>query len=705
MATQERKAHASSRADGQQRSPLVSAPAGEYTRLEALVTGQGRVLELISQGAALPTILEALTRWVEEQSRHELLASVLLMDRDGCHLLRGAAPSLPEEYNQAIDHLAIGPSTGSCGTAAFTKEPVIVEDIATDPLWDDFRHLALPHGLRACWSMPLLGNDGTVLGTFAIYYRRPRAPAEDDFQLIRLVSRTAVLAIEHARAEAERAELLASEQRARRQVEAERQRIQGLLMQAPAMITVLRGPEHVFELANPLYMRAVGMDREIVGKPIRQALPELEGQGFFELLDRVYTTGEPYYGNELLVRLDRTGHGALEDRYFNFVYQPSRSVSGDIDGILVHAVDVTDLVESRRLAEESERRFRLLADNMSQFAWMADGTGSIFWYNQRWYDYTGTTLDEMRGWGWKAVHHPDHVERVVAKISACFQSGEVWEDTFPLRGKDGAYRWFLSRAIPIHDAHGTVIRWFGTNTDITRQRELEQEKDGFIAIASHELKTPVASLKLYAQALGRQFRKAGDERTAQLLEKMDGQLNKLTSLITDLLDVTKIEGGKLQMQVTTFEYGDLVREVVEEVQRTATRHTIEVADIPAPLTLTGDRDRIGQVLTNLLTNAVKYSPQADKVLVDVAPRDGAVITSVRDFGIGIPRAKRPHVFERFFRVGGDEQAATPGLGLGLYISAEIVKRHHGRIWVGSEDGQGSTFAFALPAAPSVPVEG
>jgi PAS domain S-box-containing protein len=154
---------------------------------------------------------------------------------------------------------------------------------------------------------------------------------------------------------------------------------------------------------------------------------------------------------------------------------------GTVLGVLIAAVAgwiVSHDVAARSLAEEAlregEERFRNLANNISQLAWTADEKGSIFWYNQRWFDYTGSTLEEMAGWGWQKVHHPDHVQGVVDKISRCFQNGEVWEDTFPLRGKDGKYRWFLSRAVPIRDSEGKVLRWFGTNTDISAHKEAEK---------------------------------------------------------------------------------------------------------------------------------------------------------------------------------------------------------------------------------------
>ncbi|HET8844552.1 MAG TPA: ATP-binding protein, partial [Ktedonobacteraceae bacterium] len=474
------------------------------------------------------------------------------------------------------------------------------------------------------------------------------------------------------------------------------QRLHDLFMQAPAAVVILRGPTYEVELANPTTLRIWGRKSEdVLHKPLFEGMPEIREQGLEPLLDRVFRTGVPWVGRELKIEIDRSGTGVLEDVYFTFVYAPLRNAMDDIDGVIVFAYEVTEQVLARQKVEESEARFRTLADNMSQLAWMADEVGEIFWYNKRWYDYTGTTLEEMKEQGWQKVHHPEHLQRVVEKLLASFQTGEKWEDTFPLLGKDGAYRWFLSQAVPIKDEQGNVTRWFGTSTDVTEQKRLEQQKDDFLGIASHELKTPVTSIKAYAQLLERRFRQAGDERTSELLKRMDVQLDKLTSLIGDLLDVTRIESGKLLFHATSFDFNELIREVVEETQWTTTGHTI-IQDLAASTILTADRDRIGQVLTNLLTNAIKYSPQADKVLVRTAYRDGLIITSVQDFGIGVPAEKQEHLFERFYRVEGETQLTYPGLGLGLYISAEFVKRHQGSIWMESEEGSGATFSFSLP---------
>lgn len=179
--------------------------------------------------------------------------------------------------------------------------------------------------------------------------------------------------------------------------------------------------------------------------------------------------GELVAGDELEVRFsDNTS------RYLYGNATPLRDRDGNLRGAVAALVDVTQRREMEQALRESEQRFRTLADNMAQFAWMADASGWIFWYNRRWFDYTGTTLEQMQGWGWRQVHHPDHVEAVTDKFRRHIEAGVVWEDTFPLRGADGRYRWFLSRALPIRNEQGAVLRWFGTNTDVTEQREIEQ---------------------------------------------------------------------------------------------------------------------------------------------------------------------------------------------------------------------------------------
>jgi signal transduction histidine kinase len=232
--------------------------------------------------------------------------------------------------------------------------------------------------------------------------------------------------------------------------------------------------------------------------------------------------------------------------------------------------------------------------------------------------------------------------------------------------------------------------------DITERKQLEQQKDEFISIASHELKTPITSIKAYTQILEQRFRKVGDIKSAEVVAKMDAQLDKFTILIGDLLDVTKLEAGKIQFNETFFDLNELVKETVNELQRTTKKHHL-TTELQLSINVFGDHDRIGQVVTNFITNAIKYSPQADKINIKTIITNDHVIFSVQDFGMGLSSEDQARVFERFYRVSGSDQNTFSGLGLGLYISSEIIKRHKGRVWVESNKARGSIFYFSLPS--------
>ena len=226
-------------------------------------------------------------------------------------------------------------------------------------------------------------------------------------------------------------------------------------------------------------------------------------------------------------------------------------------------------------------------------------------------------------------------------------------------------------------------------------RESEARKDEFISMASHELKTPLTSLKGFTNLLQRRLAKQGDKQALHFLARMEEQLDKLTKLVSELLDVTKMQTGKLEFREERFFLNELVRETLENLQGTTETHHLqleEVTDVQVP----GDKDRLGQVLINLLTNAIKYSPEADTVIVRVSADEHNAIVSVQDFGIGIAETHQEKIFERFYQVSDDTEKTFPGLGIGLYISSQIVRGHHGGLWVESAKGAGATFYMSLP---------
>jgi len=227
------------------------------------------------------------------------------------------------------------------------------------------------------------------------------------------------------------------------------------------------------------------------------------------------------------------------------------------------------------------------------------------------------------------------------------------------------------------------------------RRELEKRRNEFISMVVHELKTPLTSLKGYTQLIRKQFVIAGDEKTEQLAARMETQINKLTDLISDFQDVTRIEGGKLQFCESTFYFDALVDEIVEDIQLTTQQQRL-LRKGKTNKTLWGNYMRIGQVITNLLTNAIKYAPEADCIIVETISDAHTITLKVQDFGPGIPKELHKKVFDPFYRLEDAEQLAAPGLGLGLHIAAEIIKGQQGQIWVESEEGKGATFCFTLP---------
>ena len=203
---------------------------------------------------------------------------------------------------------------------------------------------------------------------------------------------------------------------------------------------------------------------------------------------------------------------------------PIRDTGGTVIGASKIARDITGELRTRKALSDSESRFSLMADNISQLAWIMDGAGWIFWYNRRWFDYTGTTLEQMAGWAWKSVHHPDHIERVVEHLSQCLAAGTEWEDTFPLRGVDGEYRWFLSRAVPLRDEAGKIVNWFGTNTDITELRDAERRIELLLMEVNHRsrnLLSVVQSMARRTASTAEDFIPRLEQRIAALAANQD----------------------------------------------------------------------------------------------------------------------------------------------------------------------------------------
>ena len=353
------------------------------------------------------------------------------------------------------------------------------------------------------------------------------------------------------------------------------------------------------------------------------------------------------------------------------------------------------VTRASRKVKKSAARFRALIENSTDAIAVFDTNGKVLYASPTTEAVIGYPAREFKSFDLSSKIHPDELSVLQAQLSTVLaKQGETQTILHRFLHKNGQWVWIestLTNLINDHEIHGIVSNF----RNVSDKLMLEKQKDDFLGIATHELKTPVTSIKAYVQILKNRFLKDGNLISANMVEKMDGQLNKLIGLIGDLLDVTKIEGGRLQLHEDWYDFNFIVSEVVEELQRTTEKHTIEIK-LQVLDKIFGDRERIGQVITNLVSNAIKYSPKSGNIQVYSSINDSEVTLCVKDYGLGISIDQQPRLFERFFRVSSDLSKTYPGLGLGLFICHEIIKRQGGKIWVESDPGKGSSFYFSLP---------
>ncbi len=357
--------------------------------------------------------------------------------------------------------------------------------------------------------------------------------------------------------------------------------------------------------------------------------------------------------------------------------------------------------EREALQRASSLRYQQLVDVMPQGVWAARTDGTVYLVNRTWTDYTGLDAEATTKGFLEAVHEEDR--SLAAERWAAARDGH---DPFSVevrlkRASDGVHHWFLVRTVPERSPQGELVGFIGTATDIDEQRRdrevlaaAVQAKDDFLAAASHELRTPLAAAKAQVQLSLRRVEPASGEPLVRSLKMVAAQIDRMTRLVEDLLDISRLRTGRLSLQLTDFDLAERLRVEVDRMQALTTAHAIEL-ETEGDLTICADRDRIDQVLINLLTNAARYSPGGGPILVRARNGDEQIEVSVADRGVGIPPDKQAKIFERFGRAHGTRYG---GLGLGLTIAQGIVEQHGGRIWVESTGvpGEGTIFRFTIP---------
>jgi PAS domain S-box-containing protein len=373
---------------------------------------------------------------------------------------------------------------------------------------------------------------------------------------------------------------------------------------------------------------------------------------------------------------------------------------GERERELIAAADAT-----RAGAKARKEYVELLAEAIPQLAWIADADGSIYWFNQRWYEYTGADIDAMVGWGWTLSLHQADRGRVVEHYKATLASAEVWEDTFQLRGKDGGYRWFLTRALALRDEQGQVTRWFGTNTDVTQQRENElaletvsQRKTDFIGILSHELRNPLGPIRTSLAVLVHQQK--DPSRTADAVSVIARQVDHLGGLVDDLLDVTRISHGRIVLKRTSVDLAAVAATAAADYRFLFQGRGIGLElELPKrPVWVDVDPLRATQVVGNLLHNAARFTPAGGRVALEVKAEPTPELR-VRDTGIGLEAELLARIFEPFNQTPRSRAYTQGGLGIGLSIVKNLVELQGGRVDARSGGvDQGLEILISLPPA-------
>jgi two-component system CheB/CheR fusion protein len=377
---------------------------------------------------------------------------------------------------------------------------------------------------------------------------------------------------------------------------------------------------------------------------------------------------------------------------------PYRTEEDKITGAVITFFDINERARAEEALRISEERYRAALQSANMAAWDWNIPQQRIVWNDQHFMILGVEPDTEP----KTVEqffrliHPEDLQLVKGELARATTEMDTFRAQFRIKRADnGKIRWMRAFGRVVSKNANQAARMVGVMYDVTEQKLLEQQKDEFIGIASHELKTPLTSIKVFAEVLQERFEKIKDSDSADLMRKLNQQVERLAELVSDLLDTSKISEGRMILKREPTDLNKLITEISEDVQRTTRRHNIvlELRNIPL---VSADRERIGQVVTNLLTNAVKYSPEGGDIHVYSAKEDHHVKVTVIDKGIGISSDSQARIFERFYRTTNPAISTYPGMGLGLYISAGIIHRHGGHVSVESKEGKGSVFSFKLP---------
>jgi PAS domain S-box-containing protein len=372
-------------------------------------------------------------------------------------------------------------------------------------------------------------------------------------------------------------------------------------------------------------------------------------------------------------------------------------------------IDITERKRAEEKLRRSEALYRTLGEAAPDFVWISDATGHVEYANARWMEYSGLTLEELNSAGWEALIHPQDRTALAERWAAATRIGEPFEAEVRYRRRDGIYRWFWGRALPLKNSVGRVERWVGTVIDVTERRRMEEtlreadrRKNDFLATLAHELRNPLAPIRNAVQILN--LRGSQEPAMQSARDVIDRQLQHMVRLIDDLMDVSRITRGKLELRKERVALASVIEQALEasrpDIEQA--QHHLTVQLPPGPVELEADPVRLAQVFSNLLNNAAKYTDRGGRIALTAAVSSDEAIISVRDSGIGILPAQMPQLFEIFSQAASQRARSRGGLGIGLSLVRDLVQMHGGSVEARSEgEGKGSEFLVRLPVARSV----
>ncbi len=476
------------------------------------------------------------------------------------------------------------------------------------------------------------------------------------------------------------------------------QQLRDLLTEAPVAIAIYRTKWHIIEFANTRMLNYWGINAgNALGRPLLEVVSGLKEQGFGLIMDKVFETGERFVSGEIPVTISKQGKDELS--YIHLTVEALYNEEKQITGMMAVAADVTEQVIARLELEKVTDTLKLSMEAANLGTWRTDwGTDNLF-VSDIARNIHGLPLHEELSFDKTlSIIVPEHRDRFLQSVLNAVKTKGHFNEDYQIQPFDGGKRKWLNSTGKVElNNSGEVVGVIGTILDITETKEDELRKNDFIGMVSHELKTPLTSLSGHTQILNLHARKNDDSFAKERLEKINSQVKKMTALINGFLNVSRLESGKIALHKTQFDLHELIAEMIIESDLDNGNYAVNFNPI-GEIMLNADRDKVGAVLSNLFSNAVKYSPKGKKIGIITSVNNNQVLVSVRDEGMGIKPHDLEKLFDRYYRVQSKDTQHIAGFGIGLYLSAEIIERHNGKIWAESIIGEGSTFYFMLPVS-------